>query len=99
MLTLGRDRVELIANRHRKGQMESLSTWGEALTATGVDQLVIHLRAVRRRIQAGKAGQAFALLAPVTHLPPQQVAATAVRVVVDSLSACNTLHHVAAEVA
>lgn len=99
MLTLGRDRVELIANRHRKGRMESLSTWGEALTAAGVDQLVIHLRAVRRRIQAGKAGQAFALLAPVTHLPPQQVAATAVRVVVDSISACNTLHHVAAEVA
>ena len=99
MLTLGRDRVELIANRHRKGRMQSLSKWGEALTAVGVDRLVMHLRAVRKRIEAGKAGRAFALLAPVTHLPPQQVAATAMRVVVDTLSSCNTLHHVAAELA
>ena len=93
------DRVELIANRHRKGRMQSLSKWGEALTAVGVDRLVMHLRAVRKRIEAGKAGRAFALLAPVTHLPPQQVAATAMRVVVDTLSSCNTLHHVAAELA
>jgi len=49
MLTLGCDRVKLLANRRKQGQMESLSKWGEALTAHGIDQIVIHLRAIRKK--------------------------------------------------
>ena len=63
-----------------------------------MEQLVPHLRAIRRRIAAGKAGPSFALLSPLTHLPPQQVAATAARTVVDCISSSHTLHHVAADV-
>ena len=98
MLTLGRDRVELIAHRQRLKGQQSLSKWGEHLSALGVEQLVPHLRAIRRRIAAGKAGPSFALLSPLTHLPPQQVAATAARTVVDCISSSHTLHHVAADV-
>ena len=92
MLTLGSDRVRLLSNRRKQGQMESLSKWGEALTAHGIDQIVIHLRAIRKKIEKGVAGKSFALLLPITHLPPQQVAACALRTVIDSLSACPTLH-------
>ena len=98
MLTLGRDRVELIANQQRLKGQQSLSKWGEHLSALGVEQLVPHLRAVRKRIEAGKAGPSFALLSPLTHLPPQQVAATVARTVVDCISSSHTLHHVAADV-
>ena len=91
MLTLGRDRVELIAHRQRLKGQQSLSKWGEHLSALGVEQLVPHLRAIRRRIAAGKAGPSFALLSPLTHLPPQQVAATAARTVVDCISSSHTL--------
>ena len=72
MLTLGRDRVELIAHRQRLKGQQSLSKWGEHLSALGVEQLVPHLRAIRRRIAAGKAGPSFALLSPLTHLPPSK---------------------------
>ena len=99
MLTLGSDRVRLLSNRRKQGQMESLSKWGEALTAHGIDQIVIHLRAIRKKIEKGVAGKSFALLSPITHLPPQQVAACALRTVIDSLSACPTLHSVAMDVA
>ena len=99
MLTLGSDRVKLLSNRRKQGRMESLSKWGEALTAHGIDQIVIHLRAIRKKIEKGVAGKSFALLSPVTHLPPQQVAACALRTVIDSLSACPTLHSVAMDVA
>ena len=98
MLTLGRDRVELIANRQRQRGQQSLSKWGEHLSALGVERLVPHLRAIRKRIEAGKAGPSFALLLPLTHLPPQQVAATAARTVIDCISSSHTLHHVAADV-
>ena len=70
MLTLGRDRVELIAHRQQQKGQQSLSKWGEHLAALGVEQLVPHLRAVRKRIESGRAGPSFALLAPLTHLPP-----------------------------
>ena len=92
MLTLGRDRVELIANRQRQRGQQSLSKWGEHLSALGVERLVPHLRAIRKRIEAGKAGPSFALLLPLTHLPPQQVAATAARTVIDCISSSHTLH-------
>ena len=98
MISLGRDRVRFVGNKQRKGQMESLSNWGETLTASGIDKLVIHLRAIRKKIEKGVAGKAFALLSPITHLPPQQVAACSIRTVIDSLSACNTLHSVAMDI-
>ena len=79
--------------------MESLSKWGEALTAHGVDAIVSHLRAIRRKIEKGRAGKSFALLTPVTCLPPQQAAAACVRTVIDSLSSNPTLHSVAIDVA
>ena len=79
--------------------MESLSKWGETLAAYGVDKIVIHLRAVRKRIESGKAGVSFSQLLPITHLPPQQVAAASIRTVIDSLSACPTLHSIPMDVA
>lgn len=99
MLTLGCDRVKLLSNIRKRGQMESLSKWGEALTAHGIDQIVIHLRAIRKKIEKGVAGKSFALLSPITHLPPQQVAACSLRTVIDSLSSCPTLHSVAMDLA
>ena len=99
MISLGCDRVNLITNKQQRNRMESLSKWGEALTVHGIDQIVIHLRAVRKRIEQGKAGKAFALLSPITHLPPPQVAAAAVRTVIDSISSNQTLHSVAIEIA
>ena len=99
MLTLGCDRVRLLSNIRKRGQMESLSKWGEALTAHGIDQIVIHLRAIRKKIEKGVAGRSFALLSPIIHLPPQQVAACSLRTVIDSLSSCPTLHSVAMDLA
>ena len=99
MLTLGCDRVRLMTHNQQQKKMESLSKWGEALSAYGVDQIIIHLRAVRKRIESGKAGVSFAQLSPITHLPPQQVAAASIRTVIDSLSACPTLHSVAMDIA
>ncbi len=99
MITLGCDRVKLLSNIRKRGQMESLSKWGEALTAHGIDQIVIHLRAIRKKIEKGIAGKSFALLSPITHLPPQQVAACSLRTVIDSLSSCPTLHSVAMDLA
>ena len=99
MVSLGGDRVDLFTNRQRKNRTQSLSKWGEHLTAFGVEQIMGHLRTVRRRIKAGKAGQNFALLLPVTLLPPQVVAAAAVRTVIDSISCNDTLHYVAMDVA
>ena len=99
MLTLGCDRVRLITHNQQKKKMESLSKWGETLAAYGVDKIVIHLRAVRKRIESGKAGVSFSQLLPITHLPPQQVAAASIRTVIDSLSACPTLHSISMDVA
>ena len=99
MITLGCDRVNFLTNRQKKKRQESLSKWGEALSTYGVDQITIHIRAVRKRIQSGKAGISFAQLLPITHLPPQQVAAASIRTVIDSLSSCPTLHSVSMDVA
>tara|TARA_Y100000593_G_scaffold71769_1_gene131810 strand:+ start:5702 stop:8074 length:2373 start_codon:yes stop_codon:yes gene_type:complete len=99
MLTLGRDRVRLISNRQRQNKMESLGKWGEVLTAYGVDTVITHLRSIRRKIEKGRAGKSFALLTPITYLPPQQVAAASVRTIIDSLSSNPTLHSVAIDVA
>ena len=99
MLTLGRDRVRLLSNIRKRGQMESLTKWGEALTAHGVDQIVIHLRTIRKKIEKGVAGKSFALLSPITYLPPQQVAACSLRTCIDSLCSCPTLHSVAMDIA
>ena len=49
MLTLGSDRVRLLSNQRKQGKMESLTKWGEALTTHGIDQIVIHLRAIRKK--------------------------------------------------
>ena len=42
MLTLGCDRVRLLGNRQKKNKMESLSKWGEALSAHGCNEIVLH---------------------------------------------------------
>lgn len=99
MISLGRDRAELLSNRQQKSRMQSLSKWGEHLTALGVEALVMHLRAIRKRVDAGQAGVNFALLAPLSAMAPDQVAATAVRTVIDSISFNDTLHNVAMDVA
>ena len=99
MLTLGCDRVRLLGNRQKKNKMESLSKWGEALSAHGCNEIVLHLRAIRKKIEKGVAGKNFASLMPLTFLPAQQVAACGVRTVVDSLSANPTLHSVATDIA
>ena len=99
MLTLGCDRVRLLTNRQTKNKMESLSKWGEALSAHGVNEIVLHLRAIRKKIEKGEAGKNFASLLPLTYLPAQQVAASGVRTVIDSLSANPTLHAAATDIA
>ena len=99
MLTLGCDRVRLLGNRQKKNKMESLSKWGEAQSAHGCNEIVLHLRAIRKKIEKGVAGKNFASLMPLTFLPAQQVAACGVRTVVDSLSANPTLHSVATDIA
>ena len=99
MLTLGCDRVRVLGNRQKKNKMESLSKWGEALSAHGCNEIVLHLRAIRRKIEKGAAGKNFASLTPLTYLPAQQVAACGVRTVIDSLSANPTLHSVATDIA
>ena len=99
MLTLGCDRAKLLTNRQRKGKMESLSKWGEALSGHGVGQLIVHIRSIRKHIESGRAGLRFAQLKPICFLPPQQVAAAAIRTVIDTLSAAPTLHAVSMNVA
>jgi DNA-directed RNA polymerase len=99
MVSLGGDRVDLLTNKQRQYRMQSLSKWGEHLTAFGVERVVTHLRTIRRRIERGKAGRNFALLTPLTLLPPQVTAAAAVRTVIDSISCNDTLHYVAMDVA
>ena len=98
MTTLGKDRVKIIENIQRKGKMESLSNHGEVLTAHGTATLIPHIRSVRKKIEAGKAGKTFALLTPLIELPPQQLAAIGVRTILDSLSASPTLHAVCRDV-
>ena len=99
MVTLGCDRTKLLTNRQRKGKMESLSKHGEALSGHGVNQLIVHIRSIRKHIESGRAGLRFAQLKPICLLPPQQVAAAAIRTVIDTLSAAPTLHAVSMNVA
>lgn len=97
MFQLGADRVELITNNQRRARMESLSKYGTALTVTGVDALVGQIRYHRRQIEGGKAGKSYAWLSPLTCLPPQKVAATAMRVVMDQITQTTKLHALAME--
>ena len=78
--------------------MESLTIYGEALCSFNVDIIVNHLRAIRRKIEQGKAGTNYAMLTPLLELPPQQIAAASIRTVVDTLSSTPTLHQIAANV-
>ena len=98
MTTLGKDRCRIFENIQRKGRMESLSNHGEVLTSHGTATLIPHIRSVRKKIEAGKAGKTFALLTPLIELPPQQLAAIGVRTILDSLSASPTLHAVCRDV-
>ena len=94
MLNLGRDRVRAVSSRRKANNMESLSEYGESLCSFGVQNIIYHLRAVRKKIEKGKAGQNYALLTPLLDLDPSQIAAASIRSVVDSLSMTPTLHQV-----
>ena len=98
MLNLGQNRVRSNQNKKQTKGMESLTIYGEALCSFNVDIIVNHLRAIRRKIESGKAGTNYAMLTPLLELPPQQVAAAAIRTVVDTLSSTPTLHQIAASV-
>ena len=98
MLNLGQNRVRSNQNKKQSKGMESLTIYGEALCSFNVDIIVNHLRTIRRKIESGKAGTNYAMLTPLLELPPQQVAAAAIRTVVDTLSSTPTLHQIAASV-
>ena len=98
MFSLGADREELMVNNKIVKRMESLSKYGTALTVLGVDQLTRHIRYHARQVESGKAGAKYAWLMPLTELPPQKIAATAVRVVLDQITQTTKLHALAIEV-
>ena len=98
MLNLGRDRVRAVSSRRKANNMESLSEYGETLCSFGVQNIIYHLRAVRKKIEKGRAGQNYALLTPLLDLDPSQIAAASIRSVVDSLSMTPTLHQVSSNV-
>ena len=98
MLNMGQNRIRSQHNRKQLASMESLTIYGEALCSFNVDIIVSHLRAIRRKIEQGKAGTNYAMLTPLLDLPPQQVAAASIRTVVDTLSSTPSLHQVAANV-
>ena len=98
MLNLGRDRVRAVSSRRKANNMESLSEYGESLCSFGVQNIIYHLRAVRKKIEKGRAGQNYALLTPLLDLDPSQIAAASIRSVVDSLSMTPTLHQVSSNV-
>ena len=98
MFNLGADREELMVNQKIVKRMESLSKYGTALTVAGVDKLVKHIRFHARQVESGVAGAKYAWLMPLTELPPQKIAATAVRVVLDQITQTTKLHALAIEV-
>ena len=95
MFQLGADRQELITNNRRAARMESLSKYGEALTAVGVDKVVGVLAHHRRQMEQGKAGRTYAYLGPLLQLSPKKAAATAARVVLDQITHTTKLHALA----
>lgn len=99
MYQLGIDRQELLTNRRIAGRMESLSKYGEIITAAGVEHVVSFLRHHVKEMEKGKAGPRYTYLTPLTQIPPAKAAATAMRVVVDQLSQTTKLHALAYEVA
>ena len=98
MLNMGQNRIRSSHNKKQAKSMESLTIYGEALCSFNVDIIVSHLRAIRRKIEQGKAGTNYAMLTPLLELPPQQIAAASIRTVVDTLSSTPTLHQIAANV-
>ena len=98
MLNMGQNRIRSTHNKKQLASMESLTIYGEALCSFNVDIIVNHLRAIRRKIEQGKAGTNYAMLTPLLELPPQQIAAASIRTVVDTLSSTPTLHQIAANV-
>ena len=95
MFQLGADRQELITNNRRAARMESLSKYGEALTAVGVDKIVGVLTQHRRALETGKAGRTYAYLGPLLQITPKRAAATALRVVLDQITHTTKLHALA----
>ena len=69
MLNLGQNRVRSNQNKKQSKGMESLTIYGEALCSFNVDIIVNHLRAIRRKIEKGKAGINYAMLTPLLELP------------------------------
>jgi len=92
MLDLGINRIKSQTNKKQAANMESLTIYGETLCSFNVDIIINHLRAVRRKIEKGRAGKNYAMLTPLLDLPPQQVAAASIRTVIDTLSSRPTLH-------
>ena len=92
MLDLGINRIKSQTNKKQAANMESLTIYGETLCSFNVDIIINHLRAVRRKIEKGRAGKNYAMLTPLLELPPQQVAAASIRTVIDTLSNRPTLH-------
>ena len=92
MLDLGINRIKSQTNKKQAANMESLTIYGETLCSFNVDIIINHLRAVRRKIEKGRAGKNYAMLTPLLDLPPQQVAAASIRTVIDTLSGRPSLH-------
>ena len=65
MLNFGQNRVRSNQNKKQTKGMESLTIYGEALCSFNVDIIVNHLRAIRRKIESGKAGTNYAMLTPL----------------------------------
>lgn len=95
MFQIGADRQELITNNRRAARMESLSKYGEVLTAMGVEKVVGVLAHHRRQLESGKAGRTYAYLTPLLQLSPKKAAATAARVVLDQITHTTKLHALA----
>ncbi len=94
MFSNGRANVRRNNNKLRLKKMESLSKSGEALSLYGVERIIPHLRAIRKKIESGKAGKNFASLNPLTVIAPQTVAAITMRTIVDLMQGSPSLHTV-----
>ena len=91
MLQIGGDAFISRMNRRRETGMESLSTHGDMLAASGVDKLVDILRGHRAAMRSGQAGRSYANLGPLLLLAPQKQAAVAMRVILDQLTQLTKL--------
>ena len=95
MLQIGGDAFMSRMNRRRETGMESLSTHGDMLAASGVDKLVGILRHHREAMRSGKAGRTYAHLGPLLQLAPHKTAAVAMRVILDQLTGLSKLQGLA----